>query len=83
MPQKAIPIITWPDPAEITYGTALLAHSSMPTAAFGGTAVAGTFTYTLGKGTVLNAGAGQTLSVGFMPDDTNDYTITMPRRLSM
>ena len=75
-PQKATPIITWPDPAAIAYGTALGAAQLDATAAFGGTAVAGTFTYTPGPGTVLNAGPGQTLSVSFTPDDTTDYRST-------
>ena len=36
--------------------------------------VAGTFVYTPASGTVLNAGAGQTLSVTFTPTDTANYT---------
>ena len=35
--------------------------------------VAGTFTYTPPLTTVLNAGAGQTLSVHFTPTDTTNY----------
>ena len=38
------------------------------------TSVAGTFSYTPATGTVLPAGAGQTLSVTFTPTDTTDYT---------
>ena len=34
----------------------------------------GTFVYTPAAGTVLNAGAGQTLSVTFTPTDTANYT---------
>ena len=34
----------------------------------------GIFTYTPAAGTALNAGAGQTLSVQFVPTDTKDYT---------
>ena len=64
-PQKATPIITWPDPAGIAYGTRLGATQLDAAAAFGGTAIAGTFTYTRGSGTVLNAGPGQLLSVSF------------------
>jgi fibronectin type 3 domain-containing protein len=64
----ATPTINWSSPASITYGTALgsdqLDASSL---------VAGTFAYTPAAGTVLHAGANQTLSVQFTPTDTADY----------
>jgi hypothetical protein len=65
---QATPIITWANPAAITYGTPLdgtqlNARANVP----------GTFTYTPGRGAVLDAGSGQTLSVQFTPDDTADY----------
>ena len=66
---KATPVITWADPAPITYGTALSATQLDATS--GG--VAGTFVYTPVSGTVLSAGAGQTLSVVFHPTDLTDY----------
>ena len=66
---KATPTITWPTPADIIYGTALSATQLNATAN-----VAGTFVYTPAAGTVLNAGAGQTLSVTFTPDDAANYT---------
>jgi len=61
--------ITWTNPANIFYGMALGdaqldASSSVP----------GTFTYSPPGGTILHAGAGQTLSVTFMPDDTTDWS---------
>ncbi len=62
------PTITWSNPADITYDTALSATQLDATAS-----VPGTFTYTPAKGTVLNAGADQTLSVSFTPTDTTDY----------
>jgi hypothetical protein len=65
---KAQPVITWSNPAAITYGTALSA-----TQLNASTGVAGTFVYTPAAGTVLNAGANQTLSVTFIPTDTTDY----------
>jgi parallel beta-helix repeat protein len=65
----ATPAITWPSPAGITYGTAL--GSTQLDAA---TNVQGTFTYTPAAGTILPVGAGQTLSVTFVPTDTTDYT---------
>src|SRR5208337_1620369 len=62
------PVLTWANPADITYGTALDGTQLDATAN-----VAGTFTYTPAPGTVLSAGAGQTLSVTFTPTDTADY----------
>jgi hypothetical protein len=66
---QTTPTITWADPAPITYGTPLSAAQLDATAA-----TAGTFAYTPSAGTVLNAGANQTLSVVFTPTDTTDYT---------
>jgi uncharacterized repeat protein (TIGR03803 family) len=65
---KATPLITWPAPVAITYGTAL------STAQLTATATAtGTFVYSPQVGTVLPAGS-QTVSVIFTPADTADYT---------
>jgi uncharacterized protein YwbE len=64
---QAMPPITWPYPAGITYGTALSATQLDATSP-----VAGTFVYTPALGTVLKAGS-QTLSVKFNPTDTTDY----------
>ena len=66
---KATPTITWATPADITYGTALGATQLNATAS-----VPGTFVYTPAAGTVLNAGAAQTLSVTFTPTDAANYT---------
>jgi hypothetical protein len=63
------PVITWPAPAAIIYGTPLSATQLNAT-----TGVPGTFVYTPPAGTVLNAGVGQTLSVLFTPTDTVNYT---------
>ena len=68
-----MPTITWATPAAITYGTALSGKQLDATAAYDGAKVAGTFTYTPAKGTVLGAGM-QTLSVVFTPVNTTDYT---------
>ena len=65
---KATPVITWTNPAAITYGTALSTTQLNATAS-----VSGTFVYTPAAGAVLTAGT-QTLSVTFTPDDTTDYT---------
>ena len=66
---KVAPTITWASPASIVYGTALTA-----TQLDASSTVAGTYVYTPAAGTVLNAGANQTLSVTFTPTDTTDYT---------
>ena len=65
---KATPVITWANPANIIYGTALGSSqldATVPTA--------GTFTYTPAAGTVLGAGSNQPLSVTFAPTDGADY----------
>jgi hypothetical protein len=65
---KAMPTVTWPTPAAISYGTALSATQLNATAS-----TPGTFIYTPPAGTVLTAGL-HTLSVTFTPTDTTDYT---------
>src|SRR5439155_27035259 len=65
---KTTPTISWNNPADITYGTALDGTQLNATAS-----VAGTFVYTPAAGTVLNAGNGQTLLVDFTPTDTATY----------
>src|SRR5690606_10659548 len=67
---KANPVITWNTPSPITYGTALSATQLNASAN-----VAGTFVYTPAAGTVLNAGANQTLSANFTPTNTNNYNV--------
>jgi CSLREA domain-containing protein len=62
------PTITWANPANIVYGTALGATQLDATAN-----VPGTFAYAPAAGTVLKAGNGQKLSVTFTPTDTTDY----------
>jgi hypothetical protein len=64
----ATPVITWPTPAAIAYGTALSATQLDATAI-----TAGTFAYSPAAGTVLTAGT-YTLSVTFTPTDHTDYT---------
>jgi Tol biopolymer transport system component len=66
--QKITPTITWSNPADISYGTALGATQLNATAS-----VPGTFAYTPPAGTVLNAGNGQQLQVAFTPTDTAHY----------
>lgn len=65
---KATPVITWANPADIMQGTPLGAAQLNATAS-----VPGTFVYEPPAGTILNAGDGQTLSVYFTPDDAVNY----------
>ena len=67
-PGGRTPTITWANPADITYGTALSATQLDATAT-----VPGSFVYTPATGTVLSVGTGHTLSVTFTPTDTVDY----------
>ncbi|MBX2963586.1 MAG: gliding motility-associated C-terminal domain-containing protein [Cyclobacteriaceae bacterium] len=69
---KATPVVTWPTPAPITFGTALSATQLNATAN-----TTGTFTYTPANGTVLNAGTNQVLSVNFVPSNTNNFNSVM------
>jgi hypothetical protein len=66
---QATTVLTWANPAAITYGTALSAAQLNATS--GG--VAGTFVYTPPTGTILPVGV-QTLSVTFTPTDGADYS---------
>jgi hypothetical protein len=66
--QQATPTITWSNPADITYGTALGATQLNANAN-----VAGSFAYSPAAGTVLSAGNAQTLSTTFTPTDTANY----------
>ena len=76
----SLPVITWPTPAPITYGTTLgvgqlNASANMP----------GSFAYDPPAGTVLAAGGAQALSVTFNPTDpsaaplsTTIYIVVVP-----
>ena len=74
---KATPTVNWDNPADITYGTALSGTQLNATFTWvvngSEVTVTGTLTYTPPSGSVLNAGAGQTLHVGFVPTDTTNY----------
>src|SRR5690242_9021800 len=60
-PGAATPAITWPSPADITYGTALSSAQLDATANY-----PGTFSYTPAAGTILGAGK-HTLAASFTP----------------
>jgi hypothetical protein len=65
---QAVPVLTWPQPAGIAFGTPL-GDAQLDAVAN----VPGVFTYTPPAGTVLGAGT-QVLSVTFTPTDSIDYT---------
>jgi hypothetical protein len=65
---RATPVITWSNPVDIVFGTAL--RSTQLNAAAN---VPGAFVYTPPAGTVLPVGAAQTLSTTFTPGDAIDY----------
>jgi phospholipase C len=70
--KQATPVITWPTPAPVTYGTALSGTQLDATAS-----VSGSFTYVPHSPTVLAAGTSH-LNVTFTPDDSTDYkTVTV------
>lgn len=65
----ATPVITWSNPTDILFGTALGSTQLNAT-----TNVPGTFLYFPPAGTVLQVGDTQTLSATFTPTDTISYT---------
>lgn len=65
--EKATPLVTWPTPPSITYGSALSASELDASSS-----VPGTFVYSPAPGAILNVGA-QTLTATFTPSDTADY----------
>ena len=66
---KANPIITWANPADIVYGTALSATQLNAT-----TTIPGIWAYSPAIGTVLNAGDNN-LTVTFTPTDVSNYNV--------
>jgi len=67
-PMPDDPELTWLNPDPIAYGVPLSSTQLNAVAS-----VPGLFTYTPPGGTILNAGAGQTLTVTFTPDDPVNY----------
>ncbi len=68
---KARPAISWTNPPDILQGTALDTNQLNATAD-----VPGNFVYDPPAGTLLPVGSNQTLSVTFLPADTNSYIET-------
>ncbi len=75
-PMSITPIITWSNPADIFYGTALSSAQLDATATDPTTRnpLNGTFFYIPGQGFVLSAGSRQTLKTTFKPNDSTNYT---------
>lgn len=67
---KKDPVITWANPADISYGTLLSAAQLNATAD-----IPGTFVYTPAIGTKLEVGTNQVLKVDFTPTDATVYNI--------
>jgi len=65
---QAIPVLTWPTPAAISYGAGLSAAQLDATAN-----TAGSFRYSPALGSIVSAGS-QALTVTFTPADTKDFT---------
>ena len=77
---KATPVITWNDPADIVYGTPLSVTQLNAEAD-----VAGTFTYTPASGTILDVGDDQNLHVEFtpgQPDNNNSVSFDVEINVS-
>ena len=74
---KAVPTITWSNPADIVYGTLLGPTQLNAAASFNGQPLPGTFVYTPGAGTLLNAGSNQLLAATFTPTDTTNFSSLM------
>lgn len=70
---KATPVITWENPADITYGTPLSATQLNATASFNGEVVDGFFAYSPAIDSVLNGGHFQDLTLEFTPNDIVNY----------
>lgn len=66
--EKQTPIITWSNPADITYGDLLTGDQLNASAD-----VTGTFTYTPAAGARLDAGNNQPLHVEFTPAEASEY----------
>ena len=68
--RRETPMVIWSSPLPIRVGVALGPDQLNATAS-----VPGTFVYSPPSGTVLPAGADQTLSVNFTPTDTDNYRV--------
>ena len=74
---KATPVITWTNPAAITYGTALTA-----TQLNAASSVTGTFAYNPANGSLLNVGT-NTLTAVFTASDPTNYVSPLTNTVSL
>jgi hypothetical protein len=72
------PVITWPTPADIFYGTPLSARQLNATAS-----VPGTFVYMPAAGSLLTTGSGQPLTATFTPADPSYATTTTTVKINV
>ena len=73
------PVVAWPDPAPIVYGTPLGELQLSASASTGGT-----WTYSPAAGTVLGAGEEQILTAIFTPSDSGNYSpVPATRRITV
>lgn len=75
--RKANPVLTWAAPADIVFGLPLTTAQLNPMAN-----VPGTFVFDPPAGTILNAGAGQTLKATFSPSEAGNYN-TVEREVTI
>lgn len=82
---KDVPVITWPAPATIVYGTPLggTQLNAQATESGSATAVPGTFIYNPAAGTVLPAGNGQILQTAFTPDSDGFTPVLASTQISV
>ncbi len=73
---KAVPVITWSQPAPVISGTVLSGTQLNATAVPSG----GTFVYNPPSGTAINSVGSVTLSVSYTPSDTANYSTTTAQR---
>ena len=77
--EKATPVVTWTNPADIAFGTLLSATQLNATSS-----APGSFAYTPAIGAKLNAGSNQDLSVTFTPTDSvNNNTVTKTVKINV
>jgi phospholipase C len=73
---RGTPIVSWPAPSPVLFGTALSSVQLNATAGMNGT-----FTYSPAAGTVMTTAGAVRLSVSFTPTDINYKTVTVSKTL--
>jgi len=70
---SAYPTVTWSNPGDVVYGTALGSTQLNETVTYGGNPVSGTIAYSPSSGITLAAGATQVLTAVFTPTDSASF----------